>query len=82
MFNLEILSHVFFGFPNIYTISLESGKSYDAKAIIIAAGSNPRKLNVPGEKEHENKGVAFCSICDGPVFKNKEVGIGQESKRL
>ncbi|MFH0876312.1 MAG: FAD-dependent oxidoreductase [archaeon] len=50
-------------------------KKYDTKSIIIATGSKPRKLNVPGEIEFANKGVAYCSICDGPIFTGKEVAI-------
>lgn len=60
---------------NTYAVVLESGKSFDTKTIIISSGSNPRRLNIPGEKEYEKKGVVFCSICDSPLFKNKEVVV-------
>lgn len=45
------------------------------KSIIIATGSKPKKLNVPGEKEFYRKGVSYCSVCDGPLFKEKPVAI-------
>jgi thioredoxin-disulfide reductase len=48
---------------------------YDTKSIIIATGSKPRKLNVPGEDKFARKGVAYCSICDGPLFAGKEVAV-------
>lgn len=41
------------------------------KTVIIATGIHPRSLNVPGEKEFDRKGVTYCSVCDGPMFKNK-----------
>jgi thioredoxin reductase (NADPH) len=45
------------------------------KAIIVAVGSNPRKLGVKGEKEFENKGVHYCALCDGAMYKNKDVAV-------
>lgn len=47
--------------------------TYRAKAVIVATGSRPRELNVPGEKEFRGKGVSYCTVCDGPLFKNKVV---------
>lgn len=46
---------------------------FKAKTIIIATGAHPRELSVKGEKEFRNKGVSYCTICDGPLFKNKAV---------
>ena len=48
---------------------------YDAHTIILAFGKTPRDLNVPGEKEFKGKGVSYCAVCDGPLFKNKTVAI-------
>jgi len=48
---------------------------YLTKTIIIATGSNPKKLNIPGEKEFYHKGVSYCSVCDMPLFSNKIVAI-------
>jgi len=55
-------------------VSTDSG-DFESKAIIIATGANPRKLNVPGEKEYVSKGVSYCAICDGPFFRNKTVAV-------
>jgi NADH-dependent peroxiredoxin subunit F len=49
--------------------------TYETKTIILATGARPRKLNVPGESEFANKGVTYCSICDGPLFAGKEVAV-------
>lgn len=46
---------------------------YEAKAVIIATGVHPRELGVPGEKEFRNKGVTYCTTCDGPLFQGKVV---------
>ena len=45
------------------------------KAIVIATGSNPRKLGIPGEDELTNKGVFFCATCDGPKLAEKSVVV-------
>ncbi len=50
-------------------------EKYKAKTILIATGTKWRKLEVPGAKELENKGVAYCAICDGPLYKNKIIGV-------
>lgn len=46
-------------------------KCFETKAVIIATGIHPRKLNVPGEKEFDRKGVTYCTVCDGPLFRNR-----------
>jgi len=50
-------------------------KSFESKAIVIATGSKRRKLDVPGNNEFEGKGVSYCATCDGPLFKDKIVGV-------
>jgi len=47
--------------------------SYASKAVIIATGCTHRKLGVPGEEEFLGRGVSYCTICDAPLFKGKEV---------
>jgi thioredoxin-disulfide reductase len=50
-------------------------ETFTAQSVIIATGSSPRKLNIPGEDEYKNKGLTYCSICDGPLFADKEVAV-------
>ncbi len=50
-------------------------KKYETKTVIIATGAGPRKLNIPGEDKFTNKGVTYCSICDGPLFSGKNVVV-------
>lgn len=56
-------------------LNLESGKSVKARAVIVASGSKARKLGIPGEKEYGGRGVAYCAICDAPLFKDKTVVV-------
>ncbi len=60
---------------NNFVVHVSNNKTYKAKTLLIATGSNPRKLQVPGESEFSNKGVAYCAICDAPLFKDKKVII-------
>ena len=54
---------------NIYS----DKSTYSAKVVIIATGSEYRRLDVPGEKEYAGKGVSYCAVCDGAFFKEKEL---------
>ena len=56
-------------------VQLESGASLKSKSIIISTGARWRNINVPGEHEYKNKGVAYCPHCDGPLFKGKRVAV-------
>lgn len=48
---------------------------YEARTVIIATGSDPRKLQVPGEREYVSKGVSYCATCDGFFYRDKEVVV-------
>ena len=56
-------------------IALDSGASLKSKTVILATGARWRNINVPGEQEYKNKGVAYCPHCDGPLFKGKRVAV-------
>ena len=58
-----------------HQLKLSSGELYRAKTILISTGSNPRHLDVIGEDTYAGKGVAYCAICDAPLFKGKDVFI-------
>jgi thioredoxin-disulfide reductase len=59
---------------NVFKV-VTSKNEYLSKTVIIATGSNPKKLNVPGEKEFYHKGVSYCYVCDMPLFAKKTVAI-------
>ena len=46
---------------------------HESSAVIVASGSHYRALNVPGEREFRGRGVSYCGLCDGPLFKGKRV---------
>ncbi len=51
------------------------GETYTAKHIIIATGSSPRLLNVPGEKEFKGAGISYCATCDGEFYTGKDIVV-------
>ncbi len=52
-----------------------SNDAYDTCAVILAFGKTPRDLGVPGEEKFKGKGVSYCAVCDGPLFKAKVVAV-------
>ena len=56
-------------------VKLENGASLRSKTVILSTGARWRSMNVPGEAEYRNKGVAYCPHCDGPLFKGKRVAV-------
>lgn len=56
-------------------ITLENGAVLQSKTVVLATGARWRNINVPGEKEFKNKGVAYCPHCDGPLFAGKNVAV-------
>jgi thioredoxin reductase (NADPH) len=50
-------------------------RTYLGRAVIIATGTQKRKLRVPGETEFLGRGVSYCAVCDGPFFRNAEIAL-------
>ena len=57
----------------LFKIQVTGFKIYRSKTVIIATGSKPRQLGVKGESAYLGRGVAYCAICDGPLFEGREV---------
>ncbi|MCU0641975.1 MAG: FAD-dependent oxidoreductase [archaeon] len=57
-----------------FAVKTDKGR-YSSRTVLFATGTKWRKLDIPGGKEFENRGVAYCALCDGPFFKNKQVAI-------
>jgi thioredoxin reductase (NADPH) len=51
------------------------GKKLNAKTLIIASGTSPKTLNIPGEAKFKGHGVSYCATCDGPIFSGKDIAI-------
>jgi len=56
-------------------VKLANGGVLQAKTVILSTGARWRNVNVPGEQEYRNKGVAYCPHCDGPLFKGKRTAV-------
>ena len=56
-------------------VKMENGGTLRARTVILSTGARWRNVNVPGEAEYKNKGVAYCPHCDGPLFKGKRTAV-------
>ncbi|MCQ9373217.1 alkyl hydroperoxide reductase subunit F [Methyloversatilis sp. XJ19-13] len=56
-------------------LTLASGATLKSRSVILSTGARWREINVPGEREYRNHGVAYCPHCDGPLFKGKNVAV-------
>ncbi|MBU7571926.1 MAG: alkyl hydroperoxide reductase subunit F [Hydrogenophaga sp.] len=62
--------------PNgLVQVQMANGATLSARSVILSTGARWRNVNVPGEAEYRNKGVAYCPHCDGPLFKGKRVSV-------
>ena len=60
---------------NCFQLTTDEGKNYYSKTLVFATGSKWRKLPMKGAKGFEGKGVAYCALCDGPIFKDKIIAV-------
>ena len=58
--------------PRTFTLD---GKTVSCNSIIIATGTSPKKLNVPGEEKLKGRGVSYCATCDGPIYANEDIAV-------
>ena len=56
-------------------VTLDNGAVLHSRSVILSTGARWKNVNVPGEAEYRNKGVAYCPHCDGPLFKGKDVAV-------
>ena len=56
-------------------VELESGAALEARSVVLSTGARWRRMDVPGETEYANRGVAYCPHCDGPLYKSKRVAV-------
>lgn len=59
----------------LFRVHTDMDHIYEAKVVVIATGSRPRHLEIPGEEEFYGQGVSYCATCDGPFFKGKDVVV-------
>lgn len=58
-----------------FSAKTKKNKEFETKYILLASGSRHKKLEIPGEKEFDGRGVVYCSICDAPLFDGKTVAV-------
>ena len=63
------------GADGLVGVELANGATLRSRTVIVSTGARWREVNVPGEQEYKNKGVAYCPHCDGPLFKGKRVAV-------
>ena len=63
------------GADGLVQVQMENGATLKARTVILSTGARWRNVNVPGEAEYKNKGVAYCPHCDGPLFKGKRTAV-------
>jgi len=56
-------------------VELDDEEKITAEFVIIATGSSPRLLNIPGEQEYKGSGVSYCATCDGEFYKDKDIFV-------
>lgn len=71
---------------DVKTLTGKSGTEYQARAVIIATGAQPRKAGFAGEQEFRGRGIAYCSTCDGELFSGLQIfvvgGAMQQLRKL
>jgi len=60
---------------DLFQVKLNTGQEFFAQSLIIATGTERKKLTIPGEKEFLGRGVSYCATCDAPLFKGKTVAV-------
>jgi alkyl hydroperoxide reductase subunit F len=58
-----------------FKATTETGEEIIAKTVLVTAGSTRRKLDIPGSREFENKGITYCASCDGPLYSDSDVVV-------
>jgi alkyl hydroperoxide reductase subunit F len=73
--NLQKAVGLSVGHGGLVEVSLENGATLRSRTVVLAPGARWRQMNVPGEDEYRNRGVAYCPHCDGPLYKGKRVAV-------
>ena len=56
-------------------VVFSSGETYSAKTIIVATGNENKKMNIPNEDKYYSRGISYCAVCDGALFKDEEMAV-------
>jgi len=56
------------------TVIADQGE-FSARTLIVATGSSPKSLGIPGEQKFKGRGISYCATCDAPFFKDKDIAV-------
>jgi len=59
----------------VFELQTEGDRVYRGRSVLLATGSQPRHLGIPGEEKFYNKGVSYCATCDGPLYRDQDVAV-------
>ncbi|HYW96741.1 MAG TPA: FAD-dependent oxidoreductase, partial [Bacteroidales bacterium] len=71
--NVRIVTYDLDG--EIKTVTLEDGRAFKSRTVILAPGGRPRPLDIPGEEIFKGTGISYCATCDGDFFTGKEIVV-------
>ena len=60
---------------DLFVVKTSWSGDFRCRAVILAIGAEPRKLGIKGEEEFRGKGVSYCAVCDGPLFRGRDVAV-------
>lgn len=60
---------------DIFSVKTKDDKEFKSKTVIVATGGEPRMLNVVGEEQFMGRGISYCALCDGPIYRDKTVAV-------
>ena len=58
-----------------FTVTTKSGKTFEAKTVLVTTGGSRKKLEAKGAAEFDNRGLSYCASCDGPLFSGMDVAV-------
>ncbi|MFO7944377.1 MAG: FAD-dependent oxidoreductase [Anaerolineales bacterium] len=75
LIDFERVEKVVKGEDGLFEVYTDEELTYQGRSLLLAMGSEPRKLGIPGEEEFANRGVSYCATCDGPLYKGEDVVV-------
>lgn len=75
LFDFEKVEGVHKTEDDLFEVHTDQDQIYRGRSVLLATGSKPKHLGIPGEEEYANKGVSYCATCDGPLYKDEDVVV-------
>ncbi len=59
----------------LFEVHTDQSQVYRGRSVLLATGSKPKHIGIPGEEKYANKGISYCATCDGPLYKDEDVVV-------